>query len=68
MRKSEGLIHRVERLKQLSVGMPSDIQFKVVDRVLGNAENIIDEDQSMVNLFAAIERELIAAKDESYSF
>jgi len=68
MRKSDALIHRTKRLKDLSESIPADIQFKVADRVLADAENILDEEHSIENLFAAIAREMRAAKEESLSF
>jgi len=68
MRKSDSLIFRTRRLKELSEGIDSSVQFMVVDRVFSWRRLILDEEASLYNLFSAIEQELIQAQKQVASF
>ena len=68
MRKSEALVFRVARLKDLIQDIPDDIQFKVVARFLGRSDDLLTEEQALYNVFDVIEQELKQAQQESLSF
>jgi hypothetical protein len=60
----EGHIHRAGRAKEMAKGLAPDVQFKVVDRVLGRKEEILGEKDSLERLYGVIEQELRIAQGE----
>jgi hypothetical protein len=52
-------------LKAATRELSPDTQFKIVDRVMGRREEIIDENNSLVNLIQILKEEVNQARKES---
>lgn len=68
MRKTDMVVFHLEHMEKQLQGSEfghHDTQFKIVDRVLGRAEEILAEEDSLVNLIHTLLFEVKKAQEES---